>query len=173
MENSKNKKYAFVFLIIYTAALLYMLFFAFGRLGNRNVENGYKYSLVINRIPLWIPSEFSKRWLFSLGNLLLFVPYGILLPMIFNINYVKTLLTFLCFIVAVETTQLVTYLGYFDAEDILINTIGMTQGYISYKIGMNGKTSVGKGLITIVVIFISTFLLIGFAEIINPLINQK
>lgn len=170
MENSKNKKYAFVFLTIYTAVLLYMLFFAFGRIGNRNIENGYKYSLVINRIPLWFPSEFSRRWLFSLGNLLLFVPYGILLPMIFKINYVKTLLLFLCFIFAVETTQLVTYLGYFDAEDILINTIGMTQGYISYRIGMKGKTTLSKTLLSITTILFLTFLLIGLAEIINPLI---
>jgi len=70
-----------------------------------------------------------------LGNILPFIPMGILI----SINFyklkgiIKTLLISLIFIVTIELIQFVTMLGYFDIDDIVLNLFGSLIGYCLYK----------------------------------------
>lgn len=65
-------------------------------------------------------------------NLLMFVPLGILVPLMNRRVFHKLSYAFLFGItatVAIETTQMVAHLGIFDIDDIIANVLGMLAGY--------------------------------------------
>jgi glycopeptide antibiotics resistance protein len=70
------------------------------------------------------------------GNIIGFIPLGILLPMLFVWlrNFWKIILAGIFISLAFETTQLLTGLGVFDIDDIILNTTGAIIGYIVYLI---------------------------------------
>ncbi|WP_339254831.1 VanZ family protein [Sporosarcina sp. FSL W8-0480] len=148
IQQLKNKKKLLSILLgVYVAILVYFMFFGFGRpqiVGSQE----YRYSLIPLRIPLWLPKHFSidiiKLWIFALGNLIAFIPFGILVPIVFEHHfktYAKLITLFVSFILCMEIVQLITYLGSFDVEDIIINTMGATIGFCSYKISERMNTS--------------------------------
>ena len=75
-------------------------------------------------------------WLNVMGNVCVFVPFGAFLPALFAKcqKLVLVLLFSLEFSLAVELVQLVTKVGSFDVDDLLLNTIGGMLGYWVYKI---------------------------------------
>lgn len=79
-----------------------------------------------------IESENAKYNLF--GNLIGFVPFGILLPLLFRRMRHLLLTTLVGFGLSLlyEYTQLKTGLGYFDVDDLLLNTAGTLAGYILF-----------------------------------------
>ena len=70
-----------VLLAGYLIVILYFMFFGFGRIER---FDSYQFSLVLNGIPLWLPKHFSmdllKIWFFALGNVVAFIPFGVLIP---------------------------------------------------------------------------------------------
>jgi glycopeptide antibiotics resistance protein len=68
------------------------------------------------------------------GNLLGFVPLGIFLPLLFwrLRNIFRTTLAVLLISLMFETTQLLTGLGAFDIDDLILNAAGGLLGYIFY-----------------------------------------
>lgn len=66
-----------------------------------------------------------------IGNILLFIPWGFLLPLYFKglKNFKKFILTTLIAVLLIESIQLFTMLGSFDIEDILLNTVGACVGF--------------------------------------------
>lgn len=79
-------------------------------------------------------------------NVLLFVPYGFLLPWVFEKarGFFKTgfwgLLTSVC----VEMLQLVSGRGYFQIDDILTNTLGTLIGFLIFALSRRIFTGRGK-----------------------------
>jgi len=69
-----------------------------------------------------------------LGNIIGFIPLGVLLPVLFvNLQRLwKTLATVFVISLLFETIQLMTNLGVFDVDDLLLNTFGGGVGYILY-----------------------------------------
>lgn len=69
-------------------------------------------------------------------NILLFIPFGYMLPCIFRklqkALWSVILIGFICSLLT-ETVQLVTHLGWFDLDDLLNNTIGCIVGIILYR----------------------------------------
>ncbi len=65
------------------------------------------------------------------GNILLFIPAGYLLPRLWQRyrRFFRFLFTCLLAILAVEGLQLITLLGSFDVDDIILNLFGMILGY--------------------------------------------
>ena len=65
------------------------------------------------------------------GNLVGFIPLGILLPVLFVGSRRAWKITGISFLVSLlfELTQLATALGSFDVDDLLLNTIGGLLGY--------------------------------------------
>src|SRR5215470_17709783 len=70
------------------------------------------------------------------GNIVGFVPLGILLPALFSSlrSIWRVALTSFCISLLFETTQLLTGLGSFDVDDIILNTFGGILGYIVYVV---------------------------------------
>ena len=69
------------------------------------------------------------------GNVILFIPWGFLLPV-----YYKKANSFKHFVVptiitlfAVEAIQILTMLGSFDIEDVLLNMTGACFGFAGYR----------------------------------------
>lgn len=70
------------------------------------------------------------------GNILVFVPFGILFPLAFCEGrkfYVMFLNAFV-FILGIEVFQLFSAFGAFDVDDILLNCLGAVIGYGIYRL---------------------------------------
>lgn len=70
-----------------------------------------------------------------LGNIIAFVPLGFSLPVLFkrlkNMKY--TLLISFLVTFSIETIQLFTCIGSCDIDDIILNVLGATIGFLIYK----------------------------------------
>ena len=70
------------------------------------------------------------------GNVAGFVPLGILLPLLFPFlrSLWKTMIAVFFISLGFETVQLVTDLGIFDVDDLILNTTGGIAGYLLYAV---------------------------------------
>lgn len=70
------------------------------------------------------------------GNIIAFVPFGMLLRWARNKNttFWQALLYSLMFTLAIEISQYITKLGVFDIDDIIMNTLGGIIGYCIYYV---------------------------------------
>lgn len=147
MEKITAKVIRWTIFILYMAVALYFLFFA-GEMGRSHLKEDYTYNLElfkeITRFIKWGMRDetgFKAMLVNVVGNVVCFVPFGILLPM----NVKKTsrfisifLLTFMVSLI-IETIQLITRTGSFDVDDILLNTLGGVIGYIIYALTLKIK----------------------------------
>ena len=125
--------------LLYLAALVYFLFFA-ESLG-RDAGSEYHYNLVLFR-------EIRRFWMYrdklgwnafllnTAGNVAAFLPFGFFLPFVLGRRHVfpEVLLLGILFSASVETLQLITRLGSFDVDDILLNVIGAVLGHLIFRI---------------------------------------
>ncbi|NLF28396.1 MAG: VanZ family protein [Clostridiales bacterium] len=166
-----------ILMAVYALAILYFMFFGFGRPQAGGALRGYRYSLVPTRIPLWFPKRLSgiasEQWIFSLGNLLAFVPFGMFAPAIFGARYLKFILAFLLSILSLEILQMATRLGSFDVHDIIVNALGATIGYFSYRIGSRAGTAPKKTMSMAFLILLFSLLLMAFAEVFNKMVAGR
>lgn len=90
-----------------------------------------------------------KFWIMNIvGNLVLMFPLGVLIPVLWNKynSMIKITLIALCLSLSIETIQLAScYIGNvgraFDIDDILLNTVGASLGFVFYKIFREKKKS--------------------------------
>lgn len=87
----------------------------------------------------------------GLENILLFVPFGILIPLIWRRfrRWHKVALLGFCLSFVIENIQLFTKRGYFELDDILLNTVGTIVGYIIYSffaLAFSSEWSASSGL---------------------------
>ncbi|MNK56797.1 VanZ like family protein [compost metagenome] len=121
---------------VYTVWMLYLLFFA-----NFRVEE--KLTFKIRYIPfetiylyvfVWINDNIMESIKNILGNILLLVPYGFLGILYPRLNQFKwVFFVFFIIINIIEFSQYYFRRGFADVDDIILNTFGMTIGYIIYK----------------------------------------
>lgn len=130
----------FVF-AIYLVALVYFLFFC-EQMG-RVPSDDYKYSLVPFReikrcIVHWRAMGLFHAALNLVGNVLCFVPFGFVLPIMSRRHRGIFKITFLSFLASllVELIQLVSKVGSCDVDDIILNTLGGFLGYLAFWIGL-------------------------------------
>ena len=71
-----------------------------------------------------------------LGNVVGFVPFGFMLPLIVRRARGFFLITLLGFALSlfVEVVQLITKVGCFDVDDLILNTLGAAVGYILFAV---------------------------------------
>lgn len=135
-----------ILLVGYLAVILFFMFFGFGRISR---FDSFQFSLTMTRFPLWIPKHLDtfNIWVFALGNLVAFIPFGLLIPLNFRTSsklFLKSILTFIISITLLETLQMVSLLGSFDIADIVVNTLGFIIGYASWKIGKSASKLSGQ-----------------------------
>lgn len=127
------------FFVLYIAVLTYFLFFAdwYGR--NPYQSADYQYNIIpfveIRRFLRYREILGAKAVFLNLfGNVLGFIPFGFFCPIMSDRLRNGLLVTFLGFAMsfAVEVIQLLTRLGRFDVDDLILNTIGAAVGYLLY-----------------------------------------
>ena len=69
------------------------------------------------------------------GNVIIFIPFGFFLPMgSWQRSFIVTAYYSFVLSLCVEVFQLITKVGSFDVDDLLLNTIGGICGYILFAI---------------------------------------
>jgi glycopeptide antibiotics resistance protein len=137
---------AWIGLLIYIAVVLQLLFFDEFRLSSREhvitsgVEPTSRYNLVPFKNIITYLLNFEhynfNTWFFNtFGNILIFLPFGVLLPVLFSKarSALRILGYSLAFSLAIEIIQVTTKLGYFDVDDLILNTFG---GYVGFILWM-------------------------------------
>ena len=138
--NKLGTKFRFIgmiFFIIYLLVLCYFLFFAeaFGR-GISLEAHGYNTTPFVE-IRRYI-DNFDKLGMITVinlgGNVLAFMPFGFFRPIIGRRknSFFRTLFQGCLFSCMVEVIQLLTNVGSFDVDDIILNTFGVFLGYIIF-----------------------------------------
>lgn len=146
MEQAKKKRInrivGRVLLVAYIALLIFFVFFS-DELG-RKVGTGVRRMNThpFHEIKRFWAMRYTYGWKVTLtnlgGNILIFAPLGFLIPMsaknkILNNFFVVTFIS-MCVSGAIELVQIVTKVGAFDIDDIILNTLGAVCGYIVYAI---------------------------------------
>ena len=144
MAANKHKKlFWWVCFIAYLLLLGYAVFYSFGRVENAD----YRYNLTlfqeIGRY-YYLGMRTGDWHLFLLnvvGNVCVFIPFGMFLPKLFSKckNPLLTLLFSFELSLCVEIVQLVTKIGSFDVDDLLLNTLGGICGFAIYTVYQWGK----------------------------------
>lgn len=129
---------------VYLAAAVYLLFMrhaASDMLFSEYVRQNTNFIPFFSFYVLYTTPYISYRVLVPffknlIGNLVLFLPWGIMLPLLgkrFKSAKPFFLLT-ACVIIAVELLQLVFKVGICDVEDFILNMLGAAIGYIITRI---------------------------------------
>ncbi len=79
-----------------------------------------------------VGEEILKQGIFGnfLGNILLFIPFGFLLPLVTErTSWWRTLIAGMLFSAGIEIVQRITAKGYFQIDDMILNTAGTLLGF--------------------------------------------
>ena len=118
---------------LYVLALVYFLFFS-EKYGRAVVtEQEFRYNLVpFVEIRLGFAAVFTNL----VGNVAGFLPFGFILPVITEKMRSGLLITLAGFglSLTVEVIQLITRVGCFDVDDMILNTAGAALGYLLFFI---------------------------------------
>ncbi len=143
MRNKKEEHrlvLAWTLFIVYMVFLMYFLFFA-EIMGRTYIDRDYHYNLTpFREIRRFIVYRRTLGWFAVLsnllGNVLAFVPFGMILPMLTPKcrNFFHIVLLGFDFSLFVETIQLISKVGSFDVDDLILNTLGAALGYLAYRL---------------------------------------
>lgn len=127
-----------VLLVLYLACLIYFMFFS-ESYGRTEVHTEYHYNLVLfqeirrflrHRDILGLPAVLIN----IVGNVVVFIPYGLGLPLLFERlqSFFRVVILSFGTSLLAETMQLILRVGCFDVDDLLLNTVGGCIGYFVY-----------------------------------------
>ena len=154
MSETQRKYEKIVFRIlfaVYVLLVIYFLFFA-ETTGRTISDRTYHYNLILfKEIKRFIVYR-QQLGMFAvtanlLGNVLIFLPFGMLVPFLtkrFKKFWSVVLLTFELSVL-VELVQLMTKVGSCDVDDILLNTIGGMLGFVCYAIAVRCRRKIHYG----------------------------
>ncbi len=133
-----NRLATAILFIIYIAFLFYFLFFS-ENYGRTNTAGGYRYNLVpfaeIKRYIIYHRSfKMSQVVINLLGNIVAFMPMGFFFSCFINRKVLTVTICGALSSILVELIQLITMVGSFDVDDIILNTFGVFLGCIIYYI---------------------------------------
>lgn len=128
-----------ILFVLYILFVFYFLIFSdwYGRTGEMQE---YHYNLVLFK-------EIKRFWNYRgqleafatftnlFGNIVIFLPFGFFMPMASKYrSFWATAVNSLALSLLVETFQLLTKVGCFDVDDLVLNTLGGILGYITFMI---------------------------------------
>jgi glycopeptide antibiotics resistance protein len=116
-------------LLGYGLLVTYWMLLGFGR----HVVDTPNYNLVpFASIRLFLKMFAQHPWAAAanlIGNIVIFVPFGMLIPLVFGGGWGRMLLLFVCAIVVLECSQFLLHRGSLDVDDLLLNVVGALIGY--------------------------------------------
>lgn len=118
----------------------YFLFFA-EIMGRTNLTRSYHYNLVpfleIRRFIIYRKKLGMMAVMINLlGNVVAFLPFGFFLPTLSQKNrsfFYVTLVSF-DFSLLIECIQLLSKVGSFDVDDMILNTLGGSLGFLCFMV---------------------------------------
>lgn len=127
-----NTKYATIItlFVIYIAILIKLLFFKYPLGMTFEIVHGnfVPFKTILNYLsgePTWIIA-IRNVW----GNIMLFIPFGIFIPLLCRtFKWKSVLATAFVISATLEITQGIFRAGVFDVDDILLNILGVAIGY--------------------------------------------
>jgi len=169
--NTKQRKTIFVITLSYTVFILFFMFLAFGRADTVDRETGYTFMFMPDgffRLPdlsdLLHPTLMD---LVGFGNVAAFVPFGILIPLLYRTGFLRFMSLFILSILVLETVQAFTLLGSFDINDVIQNSSGAAVGFGAYRLGFRTE-KVRRNLvvtgISVVVLLIGVWASFGLID---------
>ena len=144
------KPFIWIIYILYLAVVLKLILFK-RPLGYIKTHFSHDYDLASIKLNLgqanFIPFHTIQLYLKTnlraeysienlLGNIIIFIPLGLLTPLLFKgarsfrkVFGISFLISFI-----LETIQLLAVLGRFDVDDVILNTAGGVLGYLGFKL---------------------------------------
>ncbi|MFC5406472.1 VanZ family protein [Cohnella soli] len=168
---TQQRKITLAVTVVYTLIILYFLFLAFGRTGTVDRVSSYTFILVPDsffRVPnlsdLLHPTLMD---LVDIGNIAAFIPFGLLIPLLYRISFIRFITLFILSILIIETIQALSLLGSFDVNDAIQNSLGAALGFGAYKLGFrtsNIRRNIFVTGISAVVLMIGVWGVFGIAD---------
>ncbi|MFI3171073.1 MAG: VanZ family protein [Eubacteriales bacterium] len=125
--------------VLYVGFLLYFLLIT-ELYGRTEIRTDYAYNLELFK-------EIKRFWNYReslgitvvlanlIGNVVVFVPFGFILPIASKYkSFIAVIVYSFLLSLSIECIQLVTKIGSFDVDDLLLNTIGGCVGYLTFSI---------------------------------------
>ena len=112
--------------VVYTAVLINLTYLS--------REPGSRIGISLELFQTWGDSVVDHSYFIE--NIILFIPFGILFPMVFPIlrKGWSCILTGFLFSVMLEFTQLITGRGFCQLDDVMTNTVGAGIGWGCYRL---------------------------------------
>ncbi len=137
INKSISKMQIHIIAVLYIMCILCFTFFKGGYVGG---------STGINVNPLEIINDFkmsSNAGLLLIGNIVSYIPIGIYIKSMFDIKNIGIYCGIILYCIIIESIQHIFKLGFFDINDIILNSFGYSIGAILYEkiktIKLNGK----------------------------------
>ncbi len=151
---TKNQRRVLLVFFIYLSVLFYLVLFSETYRRGGSLGDGYAYNLEpfkeIRRFMGGIEQlGFRTVFVNLAGNILAFIPFAFLLPVVIEKAGGLFQTVFLTFFLSlcIECAQLVTKVGSFDVDDLILNTAGGLIGYllhwIAQRFWMRRKSGAG------------------------------
>lgn len=134
-----KRKLAWAALLVYSAVMLWLLF---GQRIGQNTEAQLQLQPLETVLRFWrvlrdsTDSESLRHaWSNLAGNVVLFVPLGFLVPWMWQPwrRFWRHILLMGSIILMVELSQLLLALGTCDVDDLLLNLLGSSMGFLVWK----------------------------------------
>ncbi|EHB68671.1 VanZ family protein [Paenibacillus lactis] len=126
MKSRYRIEWSWPLLIAYSLLLAYWMLWGYGR--TRLPE--YSYNIIpLSTIRHYIPIHSMEALINIAGNIGVFLPFGVLIPLAIQAGFAKTIAYFLPGILLLELIQLITRRGSLDVDDVILNTTGVMIGY--------------------------------------------
>lgn len=124
--------------VVYILFLLYFLIFSdwYGRSGAMH-DYHYNFTPFLEVKRFWEYRKQLGMWSYInlLGNVLIFIPFGFFEPLTSRYrNFLGTVMDGFLLSLLVEVFQLVSKVGRFDVDDLMLNTFGVVIGYLFFVV---------------------------------------
>ena len=134
MLKEKNKK-RILLRIVFTVYLLILFRITVFRTNSYPTEYAVNLSLFTDLVATYHENGIWMVIYLVIGNIVWFVPFGFLLPMIWQkLKVYYTIPLGFCLSLTIELGQLISGKGMFEIDDLVLNTLGASAGYLAYKI---------------------------------------
>ena len=140
MQNGRIRVLAILLFLIYFAILFYFLFFS-EEMGRTYSDREYHYNLkpfleIKRFVEHYEVLGFETVFLNLVGNIVAFMPFGFFLPIFSRMcgYFWNTVFYTFELSLLVELIQLITKVGSFDVDDLILNTLGGACGFLVYCI---------------------------------------